>query len=121
MLQHTEFVPAFSKEEAIERGLKFFFSGKECRNGHLAVRDVTHDGKCIECIRANNRRAMEEYRKRDDRKEMRARHAKGHRERNLELYRLKDRVKYYKKCLDKSLDELSAYKVNNQITDTTQE
>lgn len=116
MSQHTEFMPAFSKQEAIERGLKYYFSGKECRNGHIAARDATHSGNYIECMRASNNKAMEKYRQRKDRKEMRAKHAREHYGRNIELYRLKGRVKYYKQCLDKALDELTVFKTTNHIT-----
>lgn len=41
-----------SKEEAKREGLKFYFTGKACRNGHVAVRRTT-TGHCLECSRAS--------------------------------------------------------------------
>lgn len=37
-----------SREEAAALGLKIFYSGVKCRNGHLSERHV-FDGKCCEC------------------------------------------------------------------------
>lgn len=39
-----------TREEAISRGLKKYFLGKPCKNGHLAFRLVC-DWKCVECQR----------------------------------------------------------------------
>lgn len=39
-----------SKQEAIEQGLKKFFTGKQCKNGHTSERHV-HNGQCIQCKR----------------------------------------------------------------------
>ena len=44
-----------SKEEARERGLKRYFTGKPCKNGHVAERFTTGGG-CVECVRASVRR-----------------------------------------------------------------
>lgn len=38
-----------TRTEAIELGLKKFYTGKECKNGHLAMR-YTVSGTCEKCI-----------------------------------------------------------------------
>lgn len=40
-----------SRDEAIESGEVFYYTGLPCRNGHLAKRYTT-SGQCIECTRA---------------------------------------------------------------------
>lgn len=46
-----------SRKEALERGLKRYFTGKPCRQGHLAEK-ATVNGACCKCarVRAQNRR-----------------------------------------------------------------
>lgn len=39
-----------SREEAIDSGEVFFYTGLPCRNGHIAKRYTT-SGQCIECAR----------------------------------------------------------------------
>lgn len=56
-----------TKQEARERGLKFYFTGKPCKNGHVAPRYVREPGSCTECGRHRNRCP-------EKRKEARARH-----------------------------------------------
>ena len=41
-----------SKAEALERGLRHYFTGKPCRNGHIFKR-LTSTGHCLECGRIN--------------------------------------------------------------------
>jgi hypothetical protein len=43
-----------SREDAKAAGLKFFFTGKPCRNGHIAERYIGYAGTCIECSRARD-------------------------------------------------------------------
>lgn len=43
-----------SRDEAIEQGEVFYFTGLQCRKGHLAKRYTT-SGRCIECARATFR------------------------------------------------------------------
>jgi hypothetical protein len=38
------------KADAIAQGKLVFFTGKKCRDGHIANRYVSN-GRCIECIR----------------------------------------------------------------------
>ncbi len=42
-----------SREEACERGLKYFFTGKPCRFGHIAPRYITR--QCKECTRQHTK------------------------------------------------------------------
>jgi len=58
-----------SRQEAKERGLKFYFTGKPCKRGHIAER-YTSNGKCIRCEKdyqvdyyADNKEAIAEQRK----------------------------------------------------------
>ena len=37
-----------TRKEAIGLGLAYYFTGKPCKNGHIAKRRVTHKG-CFEC------------------------------------------------------------------------
>jgi hypothetical protein len=43
----TDYPAILSRKEAEALGLKRFFSGKPCRNGHIAERSVR--GVCLEC------------------------------------------------------------------------
>lgn len=44
-------VELISCAEALAKGLKRYFTGKSCRNGHVAERQVA-DGNCTECARS---------------------------------------------------------------------
>jgi hypothetical protein len=50
-----------SREEAIEAGEIFYYTGLPCKNGHLAKRYTT-SGQCIECARAIFRAKAERIR-----------------------------------------------------------
>lgn len=57
-----------SRKEALARGLKFYFTGKPCSNGHLCERDVA-EWRCIECRRAKaNRKYRREATERNAKK-----------------------------------------------------
>ena len=47
-------VTVLSRDEAIQQRVRFFFTGKKCRNKHLSQR-YTRTGGCVECIRIQNR------------------------------------------------------------------
>lgn len=47
-----------SRRDAISRGLVRYFTGKKCKNGHVAERLVSKQA-CVECIRIQKRRARE--------------------------------------------------------------
>ena len=40
--------PFISRKQAKEQGLKHYFTGKRCKNGHITLRRVS-DYKCIKC------------------------------------------------------------------------
>ncbi|QHJ81805.1 MAG: hypothetical protein [Bacteriophage sp.] len=111
MSQHTNHVPATAKE-AKELGLKYYFTGKPCKHGHVAARDTTHSNRCFVCIKLANRKAQAKYAKKPKVKVKQAKHMKAWRDKNLEECRLKDRVKYYQKQLNKALDELSVFQAS---------
>ena len=46
-----------SRTEAKAKGLRFYFTGKPCKHGHLAER-VVYNSTCVECARA----ALKKYR-----------------------------------------------------------
>ena len=73
-----------SREEAIERGLKTYFTGEPCKHGHVAGRRVDNSG-CLECRRERSK----EYRERN--KEYVKEYWKEYYEQN------KDHIKEYKK------------------------
>lgn len=45
-----------SRKEATARGLKRYFTGKPCRNGHLAHRYI--DGRCARCVITNQSKEL---------------------------------------------------------------
>lgn len=111
MSQRTNAVPA-TADEARKLGLKFFFTGQPCKHGHISVRDTTHSNRCLTCIQSSNRKAQAKYAKKPKAKKLQAKHMKAWRDKNLEECRLKDRVKYYQKQLNKALDELSVFQAS---------
>ena len=58
-----------TKEEAKAKGLKYYFTGKECKHGHISKRTVW-SGTCYTCVNNRNR---EQYRKKSKDKEWRKR------------------------------------------------
>jgi 5-methylcytosine-specific restriction endonuclease McrA len=87
-----------SQREALERGLRWYFTGKPCKRGHVALRNARW-GQCIECDRIRVRpkeqrdNINEAYRKKNKDKiriSSKAYNAR-HRERILEI----KRQKYY--------------------------
>ena len=50
------FTPVISRQEALQRGEKLYFTGKACKNGHICERDV-FTYCCIECRRIYVRRS----------------------------------------------------------------
>lgn len=42
-----------SRKEAIEKGLRTYFTGKPCKHGHVAERYVSN-GVCVECMKAHS-------------------------------------------------------------------
>lgn len=100
MSQRTE--PAWSRKEAKERGLKYYFTGKECSRGHLSARTASH-AECIKC-HAEDSAAFKRTTKG---KAVAKRTSKTYYDKNAELLRAKHRVKYYQKQLDKALADVT--------------
>jgi len=44
-----------SRADAMAQGLKRYFTGESCKNGHIAARSVSQ-GTCVECVRDKGRR-----------------------------------------------------------------
>lgn len=42
-----------TREEARAKGLKRFFTGMPCKNGHIAERYVASKTVCVQCLRNN--------------------------------------------------------------------
>lgn len=42
-----------TRQAAIQRGVKLYFSGKPCKRGHLSAR-YTASGQCVECVKVHN-------------------------------------------------------------------
>lgn len=49
-----------SLEDAKASGLKFFFTGEPCRNGHVAERYIGYTATCIECSRDRDAKRISE-------------------------------------------------------------
>lgn len=63
-----------TRAEAIERGERFFFTGKQCRHGHVAPRYARATEECVECCK----RREELRRERDKEKRLAYMRARYH-------------------------------------------
>lgn len=107
-----------SKKEAIEKGLKKYFTGIPCKRGHVVNRHVV-SGVCEECLRTYNR---EIYSKKPEVKERRKEANKRSYEKNREkvLQRGKKKVEsgymrdYYQKNKEKAILKAREWSKNNQ-------
>jgi hypothetical protein len=61
--QHYSDKQMITRKDAAATGAKRYYTGKVCRNGHIAERD-TDTGNCCECQKASANRYMKKYRKR---------------------------------------------------------
>lgn len=73
-----------SKKQAIQEKLKFYFTGKPCKRGHMAERRVC-DRQCVECQKEYQKEyhkteAYKEYQKSDNVKAIRDRHYQENKE-----------------------------------------
>lgn len=59
------------RKQAIENSEKFYFTGKSCKNGHIAKR-ISANGGCVECLPGIQRRA-DQKKERKEYKKLRAR------------------------------------------------
>lgn len=86
-----------TRKEAKSQGLKYYFTGKPCKNGHVSKRSIT--GSCLECRREwisseqgreYQREYMKEYKHTDQYKEAGRNAMSNHRERRRQyLFDLK--------------------------------
>lgn len=91
-----------SRKQAKELGLKYYFTGKPCKHGHITER-LTCNGDCVECRRD---RVKSHYK---DNKEKSAQRTKKWRELN------KDKVKTYNTEYYKSnQDKIKKYREDNK-------
>src|SRR5208283_2328184 len=121
-----------SRQEAIAKGLKFYFTGKPCKHGHVAERR-TNNHTCIRCEEdyqannkeaiadrhkayyANNKEAIVEYYKAyyADNKEAIADRAKAYQANNKEA--IADRHKaYYADNKEAIVDRQKVYRADNK-------
>lgn len=73
-----------SRSSAIELGLKFYFTGRACKNNHVAKR-YTCDSSCLECV------ALQGANWRKNNKEKKKLQGDRHRAKNLEKLRQRSR------------------------------
>lgn len=95
---------AIKRSEAKSLGLKRYFTGKPCKNGHIEERE-THGGACIGCRKDHYQRSRVKILKRiqDDRERI-LEVKKKYRERNRELINAKKR-----KWTQENLKHLAKY------------
>ena len=90
----TNSLTVITKQEAIEQGLKHYFTGEPCKYGHVAQRQVSNRG-CITCRYADR---IDYYRQNPER----------------ELVRIREKHKaYYKADPKKILDANKAWRLAN--------
>lgn len=82
-----------SRKEAIEKGLKRFFTGKPCNHGHISERTVSSKG-CLECSRIRQAARPAEYHA-----QSRKRYYENHRDRlreekKADYHKVKDDPKF---------------------------
>lgn len=94
-----------SRKEAIEKGLKTYFTGKPCKHGHMSERRV-YNRKCLECVKEYNK---EYYHKNRE-------YFKDYREKNEEYYKgyskehYHENKEYYKEYREKNEEYYREYK-----------
>ena len=52
--------PFISRKQAKAQGLRHYFTGKPCKNGHVEIRQVSSES-CMECIRQRSLKKQREY------------------------------------------------------------
>lgn len=95
-----------ARADAIERGLKYYFTGKPCANGHFVER-FTSSGACLDCERI---RAAKWYQKNSDK--ARATNAK-YRQENTEKTRARN-TKYRNENSEKLREKHAKYYMENK-------
>ena len=109
-----------SREEAKTQGLRFYFTGIECKHGHLTVRRVSST-QCEECRRLiSNKFNTKKYKEDEQFREKRKQYAKEWRSKNqdyLPEYHQthKDQADAYYKIYRKTQKELKKQQRQEQI------
>lgn len=85
------------KKSAIERGLKYYFTGKPCKRGHISDRRV-YNGDCVQCSRDRNKKNRIENR------DYFIEYLRNWRERNPDAF-----SRYYEKNKDKIREQKREY------------
>jgi hypothetical protein len=96
-----------TRKEAKEQGLKFYFTGKTCKHGHVSKRHVDNAG-CVECMKTTQREwrrekpeYMEKYRQNN--KDNIKKSMKQYYKKNIEKYK-----KYNKQYCKENSDKINA-------------
>ena len=55
-------IPTLTRAQARKANQKYYFTGKPCKNGHIARR-YTNSGNCVECNKATTKRHAQRNRK----------------------------------------------------------
>lgn len=55
-----------SRKEAVEQGLKRYFTGKPCNHGHICERSIPDSGRCCECQRLRSIKYYKENREKEN-------------------------------------------------------
>lgn len=109
-----------SRKEAKAQGLKFYYTGIECRNGHTVGYYVS-SGKCSQCekdkasaYRKTNKEKTSEYQRRwrENNKEKIRENKRIHRQENKEYLKERD-AKYYKENKDRIREVSKEYSRRN--------
>lgn len=101
-INNKDYNVAESLKEAISMGVSRYIPSGTCTNGHRSVFMVRDDGRslrgvCIECNRERQRGHNKKYYKN-----------------NTEECKLKARIDYHQKQIDKALDELTERQLSNE-------
>lgn len=95
-----------TKEEALKENSRYYFTGKECRNGHVDIR-YTNTGICYECKRKQMSR---DYSNNKDRvKKVNHKSYLKHREKKI-----KKSLEWHHKNIEKSRQIKNNYKIRNR-------
>ena len=106
-----------SRKEAVEKGLKFYFTGKPCKHGHVSKR-YTAKSYCVECSRLS---ALESQSKNPERKRQNQKRYESRNKERLKCRYLENKEdyserskSYYIKNRDKIIEKSKLYAAKNR-------